>query len=100
MATLLDKPKLSAPNEKGYQFGIDESLTHYAKTSQYNAGNELPGINYHVLQVWKDDKLVTRLIVDSKTNEPVDDVAGFEAVAAKLDLMKLKIKNEKKEDEE
>ena len=97
MNTILTKPELSPPNEQGFQFGIDESLTKYAKTEQFNYGNPLPAINYHVLQVWKDDNLVTRLIVDSKTNEPVDDVAGFEAVAAKLDLMKLKIKTEKED---
>lgn len=95
MNTILTKPELSPPNEQGYQFGVDESLTKYAKTSQFNAGNELPAIPYHVLQVWKDDKLVTRLIVDTKTNEPVFDENGYEACAAKLDMMKLKAKSEK-----
>ena len=97
MSTILTKPELSPPNEKGYQFGVDESLTKYAQTEQFNYGNPLPAIKYHVLQVWKDGNLVTRLIVDSETNETVDDIAGFEAVAAKLDLMKLKIKTEKEE---
>lgn len=100
MTSFIEKPELSPPNEQGFQFGVDKSLTEYAQTEQYNAGNVLPAINYHVLQVWKDDKLVTRLIVDSKTNEPVKDVAGFEACAAHLDMMKLHIKATEKPDEE
>ena len=90
--SFLEKPELSPPNEDGFQFGIDKSLTEYAQTRQFNAGNELPAIPYHVLQVWKDDKLVSRLIVDSKTNEPVADMPGFESIAARLDMMKLATK--------
>ena len=95
MGTLLDKPQLTPPNEQGYQFGVDEGLTKYAQTEQYNAGNVLPAINYHVLQVWKDGNLASRLIVDSKTNKPVYDTGSYEAIAAHLDMMKLKIKGEK-----
>ena len=94
--SFLDKPELSPPNDKGFQFGIDKSLTEYAQTSQFNAGNELPAIPYHVLQVWKNDKLVSRLIVDSKTNEPVADMPGFESIAARLDIMKLDAKSKEK----
>lgn len=90
--SLLNKPKLTPPNEQGFQFGIDDSLTEYAQKSQFNGGNELPAIPYHVLQVWKDDKLVSRLIVDDNTNEPVADMPGFEAIAARLDVMKLATK--------
>ena len=95
MDTFLGKPKLTPPNENGFQFGVDESLTSYAKTEQFNVGNTLPAIDYHVLQVWKDGNFVTRLIVDSKTNTPVKDLPGFEACAAHLDMMKLKAKMDK-----
>lgn len=97
--SFIDKPELTAPNDKGFQFGVDKSLTEYAQTEQYNAGNVLPAINYHVLQVWKNDNLITRLIVNSETNEPVKDVAGFEACAAYLDMMKLDTKASEKSDE-
>lgn len=91
--SFLNKPKLTSPNEQGFQFGLDNSLTEYAKSEQLNGGNVLPAIDYHVLQVWKDDNLVTRMIVNSKTNEPVYEAPGFEACAAHLDIMKLSSKD-------
>ena len=89
MDDFFKKPKLTPPNEQGFQFGIDEGLTEYARSSQYNDGNELPAINYHVLRVYKDDSLVSMLVVDSKDNRPVKECKGLEACATYLDMLKL-----------
>ena len=89
MENFFKKPKLSEPNEMGFQFGINESLTDYAHKKQLqSANNYLPPINVTVMEVWKDDKLVTYLLVDEKTNEPIDEAQSFEAAAVALDKHK------------
>lgn len=89
---MFEKVKLSEPNEMGYQFGIDYSLTEYAHKTQYNGGNELPSIGVTVLQVWKDDKCVAYLLIDEKTNKAIDEQQGYEAAAVAIDKHKLIIK--------
>ena len=86
---MFDKPKLSEPNEAGYQFGIDASLTEYAHKEQENSGNPLPAVDISVLQVWKDDKLVTYLLVDDRNNVAIDEAIGYEAAAVAIDKYKL-----------
>ena len=86
---LFDKPKLSEPNEQGYQFGINDSLTEYAHKEQNNWGNILPPIDVTVLEVWKNDKRISFLLVDEKTNTEIDEAFGFEAAAVALDKYKL-----------
>ena len=96
---LFDKPKLSEPNEMGFQFGVDDSLTEYAhKEVVQTATKSLPPVGITVLQVWKDDQLVTRILVDEKTNQPLEEAAGFEAAAVAIDKYKLlkDMYNEKK----
>ena len=93
---MIDKTKLSAPNDMGYQFGINKSLTEYAHKGQANSGNALPPVDITVLEVWKDDKLVTFLLVDEKTNNEIQDCNGFEAAAVALDKFKLLKKMEEK----
>ena len=90
MGTFLDKPKLSEPNEMGFQFGIDEELTNYAhREVVQTATKSLPAVKITVLQVWKDDKLVSRLLVDEKTNKPIEERADFEAAAVAIDKYRL-----------
>lgn len=86
---MFDKPKLSEPNEIGYQFGIDTSLTDYAHNEQENSGNPLPAVNISVLQVWKDDKLVAYLLIDERNNIAIDESIGYEAAAVAIDKYKL-----------
>ena len=89
MENFFKKPKLSEPNEMGFQFGINESLTDYAHKKQWQTATTfLPPINVTVMEVWKDDKLVTYLLVDDKTNEPIDEAQGFDAAACALDKHK------------
>ena len=46
------KPKLTEPNEMGFQFGINETLTNYAKSEQPQwGGNALPPVDITVLEV-------------------------------------------------
>ena len=90
MTPSFDKPKLSEPNEAGYQFGIDKSLTDYAhKEVIQSATTSLPPVKITVLQVWKDDKHITNLLVDEKTNKVLQECHGFEATAVAIDKFKL-----------
>ena len=84
---LFDKPKLTEPNEKGFQFGINESLTKYAH--EKNVVANLPGVDITVLEVWKDDRRVA-LLFQNKKGEVIDEVtSGFESAACKLDAYKM-----------
>ena len=84
-----DKPKLTEPNEMGYQFGKNESLTKYAHQEQLQwGGSSLPPVNITVLEVWKDDKRVAYLLVDEKTNAAIDEQSGYEAAAVAIDKFK------------
>lgn len=86
---LFEKPKLTEPNEAGYQFGKNESLTEYAHQEQLQwGGSSLPPINITVLEVWKDDKRVAYLLIDEATNNPVDEQYGYEATAVAIDKFK------------
>lgn len=89
MFTFIDKKNLSDPNELGYQFGINSSLTEYAHKEQNNWDNILPAVDITVLEVWKDDKFITFLLIDEKTNKELQDTNGFEAAAVALDKYKL-----------
>ena len=95
----INKSNLTPPNDMGYQFGINDSLTKYAHSEQYNWGNILPPVDINVLEVWKDNKFQTFLFVDSKTNKELCDVQGYEAAAAKLDIFKLQKISKKLENE-
>jgi len=81
--------KLSEPNELGYQFGINKSLTEYAHKTQLNWGNELPGVDVTVFEVWKDNKFEAYLLVDEKTNKELKDYTDFESAAVGIDQYKL-----------
>lgn len=87
---MLDKPKLSEPNEQGFQFGINEALTKYAHDKQPQWGTSvLPSVNITVLEVWKDDRRVAYLLVDEKTNRPIKEASGYEACACAIDAFKV-----------
>ena len=73
----MDKPKLSPPNEKGFQFGINDNLT------KYEHGFDL---KITALEVWKDDRIVTMLLVDEETNEPLKDCQDIESAACAIDM--------------
>lgn len=89
MENFFEKPKLSEPNEMGFQFGINKSLTKYAHEKQWQtAARYLPSVNITVMEVWKDDKCVTYLLVNDETNEPIDEAQGFEAAACAIDKYK------------
>ena len=47
---LFDKPKLSEPNEMGFQFGINKDLTKWAHDEQNNWGNIMPPVNNVLIQ--------------------------------------------------
>ena len=81
--------KLSEPNELGYQFGINKSLTEYAHKTQLNWGNELPSVDITVFEVWKDNKFEAYLLVDEKTNKELKDYTDFESAAVGIDQYKL-----------
>ena len=84
------KPKLTEPNEMGFQFGINESLTKYAKSEQPQwGGSALPPLDITVLEVWKDNEFKTFLFVDNKTKKELCDVYGLGAAAAKIDIYKI-----------
>ena len=84
------KPKLTEPNEMGFQFGINETLTNYAKSEQPQClGNALPPVDITVLEVLKDDEFKTFLFVDNKTKKELCDVYGLGAAAAKIDIYKI-----------
>ena len=86
---LFEKPKLSEPNELGFQFGIDESLTKYAHDEQPQwGGSSLPGVKITVLEVWKDDKKISYLLIDEDTNEPIKEAQGYESAAVAIDMFK------------
>ena len=84
-----DKPKLSEPNELGFQFGKNDSLTEGAHREQLQwGGNSLPSVDITVLEVWKNDKRVAYLLVDEKTNAAIDEQSGYEAAAVAIDKFK------------
>lgn len=86
---LFEKSKLTEPNEAGYQFGKNESLTEYAHQEQLQwGGSSLPSVNITVLEVWKDDKRVAYLLIDEATNNPIDEQYGYEATAVAIDKFK------------
>lgn len=86
---MFEKPNLTEPNEMGYQFGINKSLTEYANKEQLNyGGSTMPSLKgWKVLEVWKDDTRITYLLVDDKGKE-IADSGGFEAMACKIDMYK------------
>lgn len=85
-----DKPKLTPPNQQGYQFGKNEALTEYAHKEQLQwGGSSLPSVNITVLEVWKDDKMEAYLLVDEATNATIDEQYGYEAAAVAIDKYKL-----------
>ena len=82
--------KLSEPNELGYQFGINKSLTEYAHASQPKwGGGDMPSVDITVLEVWKDNKFEAYLLVDEKTNKELKDYTDFESAAVGIDQYKL-----------
>ena len=84
-----DKPKLTEPNEMGYQFGKNESLTDYAHQKQWQTAEKfLPPVGITVLEVWKDDKREAYLLIDEKTNAAIDEQYGYEAAAVAIDKFK------------
>jgi len=88
--SFLNKPVLSEPNEKGYQFGICKDLTEYAHKEQVqSAYSSLPPVNITVIEVWKDDKCISYLLMDEKTNQPLKESLGYEAAAVDIDAYKL-----------
>lgn len=93
---MFEKPKkLSEPNEMGFQFGINESLTEYAHQEQPKwGGTSMPSVGITVLEAWKDDKPKAYLLVDDETNQPIKEISGYEACAAAIDMYKL-IKQDK-----
>lgn len=95
---IFDKPKLSEPNEMGYQFGINESLTEYAHQKQWQAADKfLPPVSITVLEVWKNDKREAYLLIDEKTNNAIDEQFGYEAAAVAIDKFKILKISEKNE---
>lgn len=82
-------------NEAGYAFIPDKTLTKYLHEDIPRWGSDLKGTprNYIVLQVHhKTDGHVSNLLFDTETQQPVDELGlGLEQVAAKLDLVKLKL---------
>lgn len=99
--SLFKKPeKLSEPNELGYQFGIADDLTEYAHKEQQNYGTTLPPVKITVLEVWKNDKRESWLLMDELTNSPINYYDNFEACAAAIDIYKLKIKSKSLENNE
>ena len=84
----------------GFQFGINKDLTEYAHQVQWQDAHKcLPAVDITVLEVWKDDKRVSYLLVDEKTNKPLKDVtAGYEACAVAIDAFKLIKDSENYED--
>ena len=86
----MSAPKLSKPNEQGFQFGINRSLTDYAhKEIVQSATTSLPPIKVTVLEVWKDGRRISFLLIDEETNQPIDEASGFEAAAVAIDKHKL-----------
>ena len=84
-----EKPKLTDPNEMGYQFGKNEELTKYAHDEQLQwGGSFLPSVDITVLEVWKDDRREAYLLIDEKTNVAVDEQQGYEAAAVAIDKFK------------
>lgn len=95
---IFEKPKLSKPNEMGFQFGVNKLLTEYAHKEQWQTANtRLPSVDITVLEVWKNDKRQTYLIVDEKTNQPIDEAQGYEAAAVCIDKYKFLKQSEKYE---
>ena len=86
---LFDKPKLSEPNELGFQFGVNEDLTKWAHDEQNNWGNIMPPVKITVLEVWKDDVRQAYLLMDEETNQPLQDCNDYEAAAVAIDKYKL-----------
>lgn len=74
---MLESPKLSEPNEKGFQFGINKSLTDYAHKEQpQDATHSLPAVKITVLEVWKDNKHISNLLIEDDTNKVLREVYG------------------------
>ena len=86
---MFDTIELTQPNELGFQFGINESLTEWAHQEQNNWGNILPAVDITILEVWKDNERKAYLLIDEKTNEPIDEGFEYEDCAARIDKWKL-----------
>lgn len=87
---MFNKPTLSAPNELGFQFGLNKDLTEYANKEQLQCGgSSLPALKgWKVLEVWKNDERITYLLIDDKGNG-MGENGGYEAMACKIDAYKL-----------
>lgn len=86
-------------NEQGYAFEVNASLTEYAQDEQSCWGNmALPSLGKEivVLGVYKlivgeseKEECVSYLLFDTSTQQPIDEVFGFEAMAVCIDKHKL-----------
>lgn len=87
---MFEKPTLTEPNELGFQFGLNKSLTEYANKEQLQYGNGvLPALyGWKVLEVWKDNNRITYLLLDNEGKERGEN-SGYEAMAYKIDAYKL-----------
>lgn len=84
--TIFDKPKLTPPNDKGFQFGLCESLTKYAQKDDPVTG--MPGVKLTIVEVWKDDRRVAYLFQNEKGEVVAEETHGLEAAACKIDAFR------------
>lgn len=71
---------LSEPNELGYQFCIDKGLTNYCSEQR---------LNFHVIQVWRFNELITRILIDSKTGDPIKEEKNIEQIKLIIEMLKI-----------
>ena len=88
MHKLNDQPDFV--NEEGVKWWKDEDLTDYARRKDVH-GTRLEHIV--VWQVEFPDGVKTRLLVDNDKGEPLYENQGLEAMAVRIDVMKMLKRN-------
>lgn len=85
--------KLLGVNEEGFEWYLNIGLTKHLHEDKLSVDGEIIGKklrdNLVAIRIQKEKKTISYIIFDKEKKEIVYDCGGFEACAAKIDLLKL-----------
>lgn len=86
-----EKPYWVSP-ENGLEWYVDESTTKQCKRDHVNGWKQLNAVVFYVAER-KDGKVspLERVLIDSKTNEPLAVETSLEGMAVKIDMIRMSL---------
>ena len=84
-----EKPYWVNP-ENGLEWYVDKSTTEWCKKEHINGWKKLNAVVFYVAER-KDGKVspLERVLIDAKTNEPLAAETSLEAMAVKIDMIRM-----------